>query len=529
MNSRFNRRPAIVCAALTAALFGWILLAPGCKSDTKTRRARGPSSEVDVSDALFASVVDNLDHLEEFDVNQIMPQICDRLNQWYRQDKPQVDWQMDPLVPQLPEELQELRIMTALDDMRFRLPDAWYLQEAVWLRDISNSARADKFDDVEVAESLFDWTVRNIQLESEVDPDSQMYRHQPFETLLVGRGDALARAWTFMLLARQQGLDVVLLAIADEEGGKPRPWLPALVSGGELYLFDSRLGLPIRTADGQGVATLSQVAADEQWLRALDLDEEHRYPVAAEDLKRVVALVEATPHSLSRRMALIESRLAGEHKMVLVSHPGDLAERVKELPHVSDARLWQRPFEVWRSRTNLSREQIEAAAREMLVFSAVPSLMSGRALSFEGAYDGKEGAKVNLLNARPSDATIESFRLPDRIARNIKREEISHQEAARIVLLRLAKQHASYWLGLICYEQELYPAAVDYFQTRTLEATPNGPWTFGAEYNLGRTYEAMGQPQKAIALYEADRSPQRHGNKLRARWLAQQTARAQSE
>ena len=52
-----------------------------------------------------------------------------------------------------------------------------------------------------------------------------------------------------------------------------------------------------------------------------------------------------------------------------------------------------------------------------------------------------------------------------------------------------------------------------------LDASPDGPWTNGARYNLARCYEQMGQLDKAQQLYLIDESPQRHGNLIRARRL----------
>jgi hypothetical protein len=320
-------------------------------------------------------------------------------------------------------------------------------------------------------------------------------------------------------LARQQGLDVVLLGIAADDGKQVRPWLTALVSKGELYLFDCRLGLPVPGPGGQGVATLSQVVADEQLLRKLDLDAEHPYPIKAEDLQRVVALLEASPQSLSKRMALVESRLAGDKKTVLTAPGEKLAAQVKQSPHVSDARLWTHPFDLWAKQSTLSEAQLQAAAREITVFQAVPTLMTGRALYFKGANQGDKGAKVHMLNARPADSAIEGYRLPKDVAARLSRAEIPQHEAARIVVLRHAKQDASFWLGLICFEEAEYPSAIDYFAKRTLEATPDGPWTHAARYNLARTYEVTGKPDEAIALLESDVSPQSHGNKLRAKML----------
>jgi hypothetical protein len=52
-------------------------------------------------------------------------------------------------------------------------------------------------------------------------------------------------------------------------------------------------------------------------------------------------------------------------------------------------------------------------------------------------------------------------------------------------------------------------------------------WAAAARYNLGRSYEAAGQIDKAIATYESDTSsPQNTGNRLRARWLKEQQATA---
>ncbi len=90
-----------------------------------------------------------------------------------------------------------------------------------------------------------------------------------------------------------------------------------------------------------------------------------------------------------------------------------------------------------------------------------------------------------------------------------------------------AKQDASYWLGLIKFEQQEYAVAKDYFDLRVLKATPEGPWTGGAHYNLGRCYEALSLLPEAIDTYQSDSSPQKHGNRLRARRLKAQAASQQ--
>jgi hypothetical protein len=546
---RCVRLPAattIVGSALLAAAIGLV----GCDSAKKTGASRGPSKQANAHGGLFDSVAESLDKMEQFETGQILKQICDRLNQWSLQENPKITWQPDPLVAELPDDLRSTLVVQLLDSTQYRLPDdAWFLQESVWLRDISHSARGDQFEDLAVAERLFDWTVRNIQLEPDVEPAAQPLRHRAFEILLNGRGQARDRAWLFTLLARQQGLDVVLLGF-EAHGDKPaRLWLPALLSGDQLYLFDCRLGLPIPGPEGKGVATLTQVVADPQLLRSLDLDEAHPYPVTADDLAHVVAFVEGSPRSLSRRMALVESRLTGKRKIVLTSPGNALAERVKKIPHVGSARLWTWPFEIALWQSKLDDAALKAANREMYLFQALPTvvygrsgeaiaderglpifqpmptLMTARTLDFKRMYDGEGGAKGYYLRARPTDANIDRFHLPAEVLKQIRQEDVSKIEAGQILVMRRAKQNASYWLGLVHYEQQNYPEAVDFFSNRTLKATPGGPWSAGARYNLARSYEAMGQNDKAIVLLESDKqSPQSHGNQLRARRLKEAQA-----
>jgi hypothetical protein len=512
-----------------AAALALTLVVPlvGCSEASESEARRAPS-QTGTRGGLFESVAVTLDRLEQYETDQILKQTCDRLNQWFLQESPQLAWQPDPLLAELDDELRNLPEVSMLEGVRFQAPDdGWYLQEAVWLRNISNKARADQFDDLDVARRLFDWTVRNIQLEADWSgSEEKRVRHRPFETLMFGRGTAIERAWIFALLARQQGLNVVFLGIQDKDGAV-RPWLPALVADDKLYLFDTRLGMPIPGPAPGSVATLSEVVENDALLRKLDLDAEHPYPVSSEDLKHVVAYVEATPPALSRRMALVESRLTGNHKMKLISPGHALAEQVAKLPHVTAARLWPMPFEVYLAKARRTPEQDLAAAKEFVVYQVMPSLRMGRVLHFKGQYDGEEGAKSQYLNARPPDQYITDYRLPPEYAQKLPRESLSKVEAAQSLLMREAKQNASYWLGLIFFEQEDYPNAIDFLANRTLGTDRESPWAASARYNLARAYEASGEPAKASELYESDKtSPQSHGNQLRGRWLKEQHAPA---
>ena len=170
------------------------------------------------------------------------------------------------------------------------------MQEAVWLHNISRWARGDAIDDLERAKSLFDWTVRNIQLEPD---DPNRIPRFPWETLLYGQGTASERAWVFILLLRQLDIDAAVLAVDEgrgardegrEEKGEKRgekgegkdnknapgpekatenkknapgprsggekaeknlqPWCVGVLIEGNVYLFDPLLGLPIPAPNG---------------------------------------------------------------------------------------------------------------------------------------------------------------------------------------------------------------------------------------------------------------------------------------
>ena len=294
--------------------------------------------------------------------DQVLSQVMAWLNQWIRQSDPKTDWQRDPLIDTLDANLRgDAELAEANLNRSFSRPrscrtnpqdsdqDARHIQESIWLRDISRWAHGDGFDDVSRATALFDWTVRNIQLEA--DEDSKPRR--PWQTLLFGRGTAEQRAWVFARLCRQQGLDVVILSLppAAAADGKSAPktetakfWLPALFSEGQLYLFDTRLGLPIPGPDGKGVATLEQVRKDDSLLRKLDIDGA-KYPVTAESLKNVEIDLVADPFSLARRASQMEANLSGDDRFILTAKPSELAGRLKSIPGVSSIRLWDFPFQ----------------------------------------------------------------------------------------------------------------------------------------------------------------------------------------
>jgi hypothetical protein len=526
--------------------------------------------------------------------SEMLRQAVDRLNQWIRTQAPPSDWKLDPMVAALPKTLAALPPVKDLGEMEFSRLDGFALQEAVWLRDISKWARGDVIDELQRARNLFDWTIRNIQLE----PDgAQHFPQFPWETLLYGRGTAAERAWVFMLLLRQLDIDSAVLAVemepgaegkAVEQAGKdmkgegrgakgegkvangqakntkpappPKPekekapsrlrlWCVGVLIEGKVYLFDTLLGLPIPAPGGVSVdaggqlaiqpATLSQAANDDKVLRQMDADESHGYGLRAAQLARVVALLEASPPYLARRMKLLDSQLTGERRMVLTTDPSARARRWQEAKQIADARLWLQPLQVLQLRSHLPPQAVQYSLKLALPLYMVyketvvvrhrdekedqrsasenqtrehaGALGHGRVLQLKGKFTGEEGATRYFQLARPSNEIIRLSSEPD---------------IEKILRLQ-AKFDATYWSGLIAFERGKtdrhgYQSAIDYFTNRTRPPLvyPNGPWSVGAQYNLARAYEASGQTQRAILQYgNNDSSPGYLGDLLRAKWL----------
>ena len=243
-----------------------LLLLAGCKDSkesTSVSQSGGPTGAAasrQYRNELLTYAVNNLNRLEEFDSPDVLQkvlwrlqeenenpetsdqsdtllaawpepemlrQIVDRLNQWIRTQPSTTDWQLDPMVASLPEPLAALPQVKNLYQMEFSRYDGYALQQVVWLRDVGLWARGDALNDLIRAQSLFDWTIRNIQLEPDSDQRIPLF---PWETLLFGRGTATERAWLFILLARQLDIDAAMLGL--EEGSGRRVALAQPVARG---------------------------------------------------------------------------------------------------------------------------------------------------------------------------------------------------------------------------------------------------------------------------------------------------------
>ena len=593
-----------VLLRVVAVLLAGLFLAAGCTKHPAVAD-RGDRNEnafhsAAVNEDLFGYNMEKLDRMDQFEARALIEQTVDQLNGWIRDQEFPADWKPDPLLDTLPTRLHRLPQVEQLGRHEFDFEDGRALLEAIWLRDVCAWADGKTLDDLSLAGQLFDWTIRNVRLPLEAQPaemaqsgsppaeaappgepasgrlkpgDSprdQGHPKLPWEALLDGEAGFADRAWVFVLLCRQRGLDAAVLGIS--EPGKPlaqaQPWAVGVLIEEKIYLFDPVLGLPIPAPGGVKLrkggsleirpATLDQAAKDEGVLGRMSEGRPGATALKRSQLEKVVVFLEASPAYLAPRMKLVQRRLSGAQKVVLSTDPSAAAARWKAAGHVGAVRLWTHPFDVldYEMRLAQGADSGEVARRQMqhlpFQFEMTPlgpkvgklsSLWRGRVLHLKGSFVGDDSAIQCYQDVRPTAEDLD----PDHLLREIwpevekgllekelrtatkaeKTAVLAQKKAALLarlqeatILMQQAKINATYWLGLIAFQLGHYPSAIDYFGKQILETYPVNPWTRGANYNLGRSYEADGQYEQAVRQYRSDLIGE-PGQAVRACWLAE--------
>ena len=338
----------------------------GCREKAKVTAPRVKLATVVEETSPFDVAMDYLNNLDQYQPELVKLQILQNLREWSRMEDAAVEWIADPMFRRLPSDIKEMFTIDGLTTNVFGPHDALELQQAVWLRDVAKSVAVqplyepavndwlekaastgtltgDEAADLSLTYRLFDWTVRNIQLDPEFedldivggerererrDRDTLRHQYYPWENILYGHGDWLERSRVFILLARQFGINVIML-VADRGDEPAQPWASAALIGEKLFLFDTELGIPLPGNEGQLFGRLSEYKDDPSLLEPLNVGDT-RYRLVASDFENLFACIDATPAALSQRMVQIESRLSGERKLAITVEPTRLARKLRE-------------------------------------------------------------------------------------------------------------------------------------------------------------------------------------------------------
>ncbi len=507
-----------------------------------------PVAQSPAAGAVLEGALAILDRLDEYAEDEAYRQVSERLAEWRRVQpveaavRPGGTNGVERLVAGLPERLRApAASRDAADELR-------HLRDCCWLAGVARQGRdrAAAGEPLAVATELFRWTVRSLAIVADPPavptasaPGSRWL--MPGEILLAGRASASQRAWIFLELLRQAGIDGVMLATGVD--GSLRPWLPAAIIDGEAYLFEPAYGMPVSGPGGNGIATARQAAAEASVLGALSLPD-RPYPLQAADVGQLVPLVAADPSVLDGRGADMQAALDRLHgPRVTVDAAALLARACRAIPGSGEDRggLWEFPFEtVARRREDPARVrpalQSELAPLNIPTLPAVAARYAAR--SRRGAEEDGQGSAFDVEERAEAPRFLrplfagrvrefrgdvagarEAYMASRPSAREIAEAVASAPPEARDGLTRTLermREDAGYWLGIVSVATGEDRSAVDFLERVTLGEHPQGRWTDAARVNLAGPLVALGRIEEAARLLRTDESPQRFGSRLRA-------------
>ncbi|MDG2207927.1 MAG: hypothetical protein P8K78_08490 [Pirellulales bacterium] len=496
--------------------------------------AEGRSLDAQNSD-YFTFAIENLNRLSEFGPTQILTQIVDRLNQWSRIEQPSTVWQLDPLLSTLPDQFQSGALIDNLESLQFDAYDGAYLREAAILHSIAEYVTRDSTNDLSAVEDLFRWTNMHIALDPAPELTAQPTAQMPWQSILLGHGRAIDRAWVFAILARQLDYDVILLYLPDPRSNNPsvsRFWCAGFLHDGDIYLFDPFIGMPLPGPAG-GIATLADLRREPQRLRAWDTPD-RPYWVTEAALSRVIPFIEASSQSLTKRMKSIQDELGGDYRMRLVASPSRIAERLKAINETERPRIWDWPFKAAQIITDPQNETRTRINREMQAYGKfrtdlVNPLWAGRLQQLAGRYT----TQIDGIPRRPRDAPIgeqgaKPLLLASRIMlQKVPKDDIPDDMKAQLELIYeradVIRRDASWNLAMIALDEGNHALAEYYLdemdKQQTAASWPDDAPARDVTMARARVAEAADDRAKAVSLYERVAGPQKREAVLRIRKL----------
>ena len=404
-------------------------------------------------------------------------------------------------------------------------------------------------EDLDRVRRVFQWVVEQVQLV----PAGRLGAGRlgqafarPYDVLLRGmateaEGVWAERAWLFMSLCRQLGIDSGLLVytkgnvvepIVSNYGSTldrtaPPPdvrktqkapiiWICAVLVGDQAYLFDARLGLEIPGSGGTGVATVADALSDPAILDRMDLPGEAPYFTSRASLlaspSKIGVMLDSSSGYFSPKMKMLQRELAGKNRTILYRDPSEQGDHFARIlaPHNGKVSLWGLPLEV-ETRLFSDPQFVQSIQSSLFFFKPEFPLIYARVKQLRGDVDGAidDYGKFRLAENVPFVTDKDKKRL------------ISKEIQAGLDV------YATYYLALAQLEKKDLKLA-DLMFRRTLEILPppaaNQPFynafRWGANANLGRIAEARKNDAEAIGYYtQIDPTAQYVGNLIRAREL----------
>ncbi len=287
------------------------------------------------------------------------------------------DEQRDLLVKRVGVEDDELAEITS---NTFTLLDAHYLDLCFLMRDAGRALGVQELSPLQRAEKMFAWVTRQVRLQEGTGAPLP-----PQFVLRRGWGTSLERALVFLEMLNQMGLEGCLLAFPPEAGsqGFAQFWLPGALVQKQIYLFDTRLGLPLPNPQGEGPATLEQVRSNDKPFQKLALDDKHHYDITPAQARKAEIYLGWSLSALAPRMKYLQDLLTPTTKIILSADPAAAVPRFEAAAKGVPVRIAARfgdpnPLRVLRAFLPPTEGGVDTAdrklraERDLIPFAALP-------------------------------------------------------------------------------------------------------------------------------------------------------------
>ena len=525
--------------------------------------------------------LDNLKRLDNDRTGRIRDELIYDLNHWLDGEIHEDSWIYPTLVNQLPAHLTKYDDVVDPDPNRFFPADVLYLRECQWLSGISqwvvkysDQAHNDLWasliptelskDDraqLRIAMSLFDWTIRNLQLidlprypSSGPDGEGAIqvtasseglagpgYTKRPTQILDNMTADSWQRARIFMLLARQQQLETLMIGPAAQDRKNRMPWVTGVVIGDQIWLVSCDDGMPLLDPNSGVWLRLSDLQSNADLAHTLLSDD--GFEVAAETANEFIAFLEGSPMALSQRMAMLQRHLTGDFRLTLYANVLLLARKLTQEFDLQRAVLWTTAYEAEEYSLAIMQKARERDPIAELIlkeegelYRNVPAIRVARNLYYSGEFidfddeDGihQDGARTFMMIARISDGDLEKLESEKEVQQklglvrgeNENKLAFTKRVREQKQYLIKAKRLASFWLSMLHMEEGNYQQAIEWFETRLMPEGDSHPLHHIAKYNLARCYVAIGETRKATEILNNSESVQADGDKALAELLS---------
>lgn len=399
----------------------------------------------------------------------------------------------------------------------FSEADAQHIRTCLLLNDYSQAVEGGT--ELQRIVSTFYGLMRDVALVDDENPLALT----PFEVLLAGRGTASDRAWLFVATLRQRRIDAVVLTA----GGNTETRLVGVSSGGEVYLFDVKLGLPVFKADAnkgdilpQTPATLADLAGDDEILGAMG-SEKFPYPLKDADMGTAKAWMVGSASTWSQRTLILQDRLRDSSAVLADPIAGSettdgLLDRVAAMGKAAFDKAsigaWQYPLAQLDAYSRLNEADLARLDALMDPFQAQVARkvnVEQTAFIFGNPKWELFKARIRQLQGALDDTVTQPYQ---NIRKNVTERELeaSNPVGERItvktaedqfILHRRAREDAGLWVAVHQFRTENYDAATNgYYGVRRM--FDDTIWSQQLRYLLAlslSSHEQVGQAMTELA------------------------------